>query len=359
MSRSITRWLAVLMALAGCIAAAAPAVAAPGPTIVRPDDPRLRFMGHWGHTANAVITVNSGSELTFGFTGHTLHGLFDTSTITVPSQIYVSIDAGPPVFYKVDHDDIDFTPTPLAGFLHTVRIDVKDVDEYENRWILPLQSGVVLTGFELDRLAAVLPGPPVGPLHMDFFGDSITEGVLALCPTLGVDCADGTVDYAHLTGQAFHANFNQVGFGKQGIIQPGHGNVGTASQSFGWNFQGSPSDPHFDPDAVVVNQGTNDGTFSSADFRPGYLAYLQEIRAADPRAWIFAMRPFGGYHASDIAWAVQQTADPKVVYVDTTGWLSVAAGDFTGTTHPDVQGHRKAADLLIAVIESVTGWRAS
>src|SRR5947207_13548143 len=101
MSRSITRWLAVLMALAGCIAAAAPAVAAPGSTIVRPDDPRLRFMGHWGHTANAVITVNSGSELTFGFTGHTLHGLFDTSTITVPSQIYVSIDAGPPVFYKV------------------------------------------------------------------------------------------------------------------------------------------------------------------------------------------------------------------------------------------------------------------
>src|SRR6266480_4438250 len=97
MSRSITRWLAVLMALAGCIAAAAPAVAAPavaapGSTIVRPDDPRLRFMGHWGHTANAAITVNSGSELTFGFTGHTLHGLFDTSTITVPSQIYVSID---------------------------------------------------------------------------------------------------------------------------------------------------------------------------------------------------------------------------------------------------------------------------
>ena len=363
MWRKIVRHLAVLASVASvaltCCVATAPAVAAPGSTIVRPDDPRLRFMGHWGHTADAAIAVNSGSELTFGFSGPTLHGLFDTSTITVPSQIYVSIDGGPSVFYKVDQNEIDFTPTPLAGFLHTVRIDVKDVDEYENRWILPLQSGVVLTGFELDPLPAVLPGPPLGPLHMDFFGDSITEGVLALCPTLGVDCADGTVDYAHLTGQAFHANFNQVGFGKQGIIQPGHGNVGTASQSFGWNFQGSPSDPHFDPDAVVVNQGTNDGTFSSADFRPRYLAYLQQIRAADPRAWIFAMRPFGGYHADDIAWAVQQTGDPKIVYVDTTGWLTVAAGDFTGTTHPNVQGHRKAADLLIAVIESVTGWRAS
>ncbi len=356
-----SRKMLAALAVLSLSAMAAPAGAATDPavhsTIVRPDDPRLTFMGHWGHTANAAITVNSGSELTFRFTGHTLRGLFDTSTITMPSQIYVSVDGAEPTLYKVDGDQIDFTPTPLSGWLHTAQIDVKDVDEYENRWILPLQSGVVLTGFELDPLATVLPAAPLGHLRLEFYGDSITEGVMARCAVLGVDCADGTVDYAHLTGQAFHANFNQVGFGKQGIIQPGHGNVGTAAQSFGWNFQGSPAP--FRPDAVVVNQGTNDGPFPSTDFRPGYLAYLQEIRAADPRAWIFAMRPFGGYHADDIAWAVQQMADPKTVYVDTTGWLSVAAGDFNGTAHPNVQGHRKAADHLIAVMAAVTGWRAS
>jgi hypothetical protein len=355
------RSILVGLVSAALLATTSPAVAAPpaGPTVVRPDDPRLRFMGHWGHTTDAAITVNSGSELTFRFTGRSLRGLFDTSTITVPSQIYVTIDGGAPTLYKVDSDEIDFTPTPLAGRVHTARIDVKDVDEYENRWILPLQSGVVLTGLRLDPGATVLPGPPLGRLHLEFYGDSITEGVMARCPTLGVDCADGTVDYAHLTGQAFHADFNQVGFGKQGIIQPGHGNVGTAAQSFDWNYQGSPVDPQFRPDAVIVNQGTNDGPFSSADFRPGYLAYLQEIRSADPRTWIFAMRPFGGYHADDIAWAVQQLHDPRIVYVDTTGWLSVAAGDFDGTTHPNVQGHRKAAEHLIAVMAAVTGWRAS
>ena len=344
---------AMLLGMAGT----APARAVTDATTVRPGDPRLHFMGHWGHTAGAAITVNSGSELTFRFTGHTLTGLFDTSTIEVPSQIYVTIDGSPPTLYKVDHDEIDFTPAVLPGDRHTAKIAVKDVDEYENRWILPLQSGVVLTGLRLGLRARVLP-PIAAPRRprMEFYGDSITEGVAALCNVLGVDCADGTVDYAHLTGEAFHTVFNQVGFGKQGIIQPGHGNVGTAAQSFGWNYQGSPS--HFRPEAVVVNQGTNDSPYGSAEFLPGYVAYLRQIRAADPHAWIFAMRPFGGYHADDIAAAVRQVNDPRVVYVDTTGWLSSAAGDFNGG-HPNVQGHRKAADLLVPVIEAATGWRAS
>ena len=109
---------------------------------------------------------------------------------------------------------------------------VKDVDEFENRWILPLQSGVVLTGLRLGPGGRVLPAPPPGRRHMEFYGDSITEGVEALCGQTG---ADGTADYAHLAGEAFHAGFNQVGFGEQGIIQPGHGNVGTASHP---NVQG-------------------------------------------------------------------------------------------------------------------------
>jgi lysophospholipase L1-like esterase len=329
------------------------------PTQVGPNDPGLTYEGHWAHTRDSATTVNSGSRLLLRFTGHHLTGHFDTASITMAAQIYVSIDGRAPAFYKVDRDAIDFTPTALRGSVHSAEIDVKDVDEYENRWIPPVQSGLVLTGLQLDAGGRLLPGPRPGRLHLEFYGDSITEGVEALCPTLGVDCADGTKDYAFLTGRALHADFNQVGFGKQGIIQPGHGNVGTAAQSFGWNLQGSPTDPHFRPDAVVVNEGTNDSPYSSAEFRPGYLAYLREIRAADPQAWILAMRPFGGYHADDIRWAVQQSADPRIVYVDTTDWLSVADGDFSGGgAHPDVQGHRKAAALLTAEITALTGWRA-
>jgi hypothetical protein len=348
----------LLLATAGPAGAPSAAASTAAGTLLPATDPQLTFEGHWGRLGGAEITPNSGSRLLFRFTGHSLHLLFDTSTITVPAQIYVSIDGGSPQLYKVDHDDLDVTPTPLAGLIHSAEVAVKDVDEYENRWVPPMQSGVVFTGLRLDPYAFLVGKPRLGPLHLEFYGDSITEGVLALCPSLGVNCADGTKDYAYLTGLAFHADVNQVGFGKQGVIQPGHGDVGTAAQSFGWNFQGSPADPRFRPNAIVVNEGTNDGTYDSAAFRTAYLAYLREIRAADPHSWIFAMRPFGGYHDTDIAWAVDQLADPHLVYVDTTGWLSVAAGDFDGTTHPNVQGHRKAAARLISVIEATTGWRA-
>lgn len=331
------------------------APAAGAGTVVRTSDPHLTYMGHWGHTGGDAITVNSGSRLTFSFTGHTLHLLARTASITVPSQIYVSIDGGPRTLYRVDRDDLDVTPTALPGTRHTAVIDVKDVDEYENRWVPPLESGVHLTGLRLDLGARVFGKPRLGHRRMAFYGDSITEGVAALCNATGVDCADGTVDYANLTGRAFGANFDQVGFGKQGIIQPGHGGVGTASESYGWNYAGSRS--RFRPDVIVINQGTNDSPYGSDRFRPGYLAYLRQIRASAPHAWIFAMRPFGGYHADDITWAVTELSDPRVVYVDTTGWLSVDAGDFNGTTHPNIQGHRKAAAHLVQVIQSVTGWR--
>ncbi|AZQ38969.1 hypothetical protein EJ357_40620 [Streptomyces cyaneochromogenes] len=74
--------------------------------VVRPDDGRLTYEGHWGRTADAAITVNSGSLLTFRFTGDTADALFDVSSITVPTQIYVSVDAGPKRLYAVDRGDI-------------------------------------------------------------------------------------------------------------------------------------------------------------------------------------------------------------------------------------------------------------
>jgi hypothetical protein len=52
------------------------------------------------------------------------------------------------------------TPRPLPGErAHTLEIDVKDVDERANRWVPPLQSGLILTGFRLDNGARTLSPP--------------------------------------------------------------------------------------------------------------------------------------------------------------------------------------------------------
>ena len=346
--------LAVGLGLGAVTVPAGPAAAAANPATFGPFDPRIEFQGHWARDDDLAITVNSGSSLRFRFTGDRLAAWFETESITTPSQLYVSVDRRDPVLVKVDEDHKVFAEGLDPAVAHTAEIVVKDVDEYENRWIVPLQSGIVLSKIELAPDARLLPLPTTPEHRLEFYGDSITEGVMALCPELGVDCADGTKSYPHLVGKAFGADTNQVGFGKQGIIQPGHGNVGTAAESFGWNLAGYPAAP-FDPGAVVVNFGTNDAPYPSAEFAPQYLAYLRRIRATNPKALILALRPFNGAHAADIAASVETAKDRRIVYVDTTGWL--APGDYNGGSHPSVRGHQIAAAKLVKVLQSLTGWR--
>lgn len=80
---------------------------------------------------------------------------------------------------------------------------------------------------------------------MLFLGDWITQGVRAMGPQIGPDGADATTDYAWLVGNAFHSDFQQVGFGAQGITHGGNGNVPAAAASLLFNYQGSPIDPSF------------------------------------------------------------------------------------------------------------------
>jgi lysophospholipase L1-like esterase len=337
----------------------APAVAVPDrSSLVAANDPRLRYEGHWGRTPSTVTTVNSGSRLLFRFSGQRLSGLFDTTGITEPAQIYVWIDGGQPEQYTVDRSEIDFTPVPLSDTAHQVELAVKDVSELANRWSPPMQSALGVTGFRLASGGRLLAPPPAGKINMEFYGDSITQGVLATGPFLGPNGSDGTKSFAYLTARAFQANANQVGFGAQGVLRGGNGGVPAAGDAFGWNYAGSPASPQLSPDVVVVNQGQNDSFDDPEPFRKLYAAYLSDIRAAYPDAWIFALRPFGfggevSPRADDIRAVVGALADPHLVYVDTTGWLN--AGDFTDQVHPTVAGHRKAADRLIPVIRHATG----
>ncbi len=91
----------------------------------------------------------------------------------------------------MDRDRLVLTPRTLPpGRIHTVEIAVKDVDERANRWNPPLQSGLQLTGFRLDRGARTLPAPNPGNRRIEFLGDSITQGVWALGPEIGVIGSD-------------------------------------------------------------------------------------------------------------------------------------------------------------------------
>lgn len=321
-----------------------------GETVVPADHSDIRYQGRWGRLGDAMATANSGSGAVLRFTGRHIAVTFAQSTVTHPPQIYVRLDRGAPVLYTVDRDRIELTAPPGV---HTLEITVKDVDERVNRWNPPLRSGLLLTGFRLDPGAHTLPGPQPEDRRIEFLGDSITQGVRALGPELGVTGSDATKDYAWLTGRALRTDFRQVGFGAQGIGRPGGGEVPPAAQALPFDFAGSPVDPTYVPQAVVVNQGTNDalGGMDPAAFQTAYLDYLRHIRAMWPDAWIFAMRPLGGYFAREIAAAA---VGDRVVYVDTTGWLT--ATDYTDGLHPTYAGHLKIAHRLAPIIAGRLGW---
>ncbi|MER6179946.1 GDSL-type esterase/lipase family protein [Streptomyces sp. NPDC001652] len=328
---------------AGLVMGAVQPVAATG-DVVRPDDRRLAYEGHWGRTAEAATTVNSGARLRFRFTGDSVHALFDVSSITVPAQIYVSVDGGPKQVYAVDRNDLEIRAAGRGP--HTVELSVKDVFSRAERWTPPLETGVVLTGVRGRLLGQKVPRTR----QLAFYGDSITQGVMALCDVNTSDCADGTAAYPTLVADTLHASLTQVGFGRQGVIQTGNGGVPAASDAYGWNHAGSKADSDRKADVIVVNQGTNDTAWGPDEFRAAYRTYLDTLRAAAPHARILALRPFNGAHAEDIAAVVAELADTRIEFVDTADWLSLTDGDFNGTVHPSSQGHRKVADRLIALL---------
>ena len=329
----------------------------PKPTarVILPDDPNMVYIGHWdkSHLSEQAVTVNSGARILCSFSGHTVRGMFGIKGITAPAEVYVSIDGTLPLFYRADTDIVNFTPVPLKGTRHNLEIDVKDVDERVNRWNPPLESALVFQGLVVDRKAQTLPSPSPGTIRMEFYGDSITQGVRVLSMALGPEGSDGTKDYAFLTARAFGAVHNQIGFGRQGVIREGNGNVPPAAGSFGWNFRDSPADRSFVPDVVVVNQGTNDASYPAEQFEPAYRAYIEEIRKAYPGAAIFCLRTFGGFHEPDIKAAVESIHDPRIFYIDSTGWLDKE--DYTDTVHPNATGHVKAARKLVEAISGLSG----
>jgi lysophospholipase L1-like esterase len=193
-----------------------------------------------------------------------------------------------------------------------------------------------------------LAGRPGGP-RIEFYGDSITQGVRSLSAHPESEGADGSKSFAYLTARALGASAYQVGFGRQGVVRTGNGEVPPGTESFGWNFAGSPAERVEQPDVVVLNLGVNDGTLSAAQ----YGEYLARVRSTYLASEIVALSPFNGRLASEIEAAVKAADDPKIRYVDAAGWITEA--DCTDGVHPSVDGHAKIAARLTDVLGGLLG----
>ncbi|WP_427891402.1 GDSL-type esterase/lipase family protein [Kribbella sp. GL6] len=318
--------------------------------VVAPSDPRIVLEGQWGHQPGVAITVNSGSRISFSYAGERLQLLFDTDGLTVAPHLWITVDDNEPSLYVVDQPVIELA---APDGRHQMSVVVKDVNEHANRWNPPFECAVVFAGLVLDSRSVLrLSGRPGGP-RLEFYGDSITQGVRSLSTHSESEGADGTTSYAYLTARAFGATSYQVGFGSQGISKPGNGEVPAGVNSFGWNFAGSRAERVEPSDVVVINLGVNDPTLEIEE----YADYVRRVRAAYPTTTIVSLTPFNGKHAETIQAAVKTLDDPNLICVVSTGWIT--EDDCTDQVHPSVAGHATIAEHLIAALEEQTALRRS
>ena len=310
------------------------------------------WYGRWKDGGVSGVTVNSGSHVTTTFGGTGITAYFDTSMNLASAM--------PTLAWQVDggtwqEGDLAAKVTLASGLVagtHTVTLMVRSMDETQSRWGTPL----VFRGFELTGGNIQYTQRPLRP-RIEFLGDNITEGVNVWTSHNGQTSKawrnDARIAYPTQTAQMLGAEWRQVGFAGQGILKAGNGGVPKANDSFNWLYENVPRDP-WQPDMVVINQGTNDAGADASTFQAGYAEYLTTIRTAYPNAKIVALRPFNGSQAAPIKAAVDARVaggDPRTYYVDSDGWLG--SSDYTDGLHPNEQGSGKAARALVTALQQI------
>ena len=113
--------------------------------------------------------------------------------------------------------------------------------------------------------------------------------------------------------------------------------------------EGRPVDNTVIPDIIVVNHGTNDGRYTTDEFKAALADTLSHLRKKYPNAPIVYLIPFCGAHADTIAEVAESMENAYVV--DTKGWNIPC----TDSLHPSVEGAEKAGKLLASALMDLFG----
>lgn len=308
---------------------------ADSPAEIAASDPNILYVGRWDQSQSEIAHGN--------WTGHYLRAKFTGTSVSVKlrngTKLAVSIDGEPIRFVIAKAGVTRLNEQPLKPGEHLLQLGSGGQNEE-----------VAFQGLVLDSAAATKPVDP--KLIIEFIGDSITTMFVGN-------------NFAWATAGMLGCDLTQISFSGVALTS-GYGcladKVGQDTQYFCLkNFNHLKEDPQipwsfsYTPKIVVILLGQNDqcGKTPSAIFTDTYTRFVKNIRAKFPDAMFVVMRTFGGPYEKEIAAAATslRQEDPKVHYVDTTGWLSKE--DFVDGIHPNASGHLKAARKLANALAPV------
>ncbi len=314
-------------------------------------DPRFRYDGRIDFTdPTAPVIIWQGTRISLDFAGDTLalcfgdatgQNFFDVRVDGAAAVMAVPAGAGGLLQY----------PGALAPGRHHLELFKRSE---------AAAGHVRFRGIEIARGAEVwASAPPQYRLAMEFIGDSITVGA---CNEDGPEdqwadrrTHDNARSYAALAADALSADYRNLAVSGMGIaagwvtVKAGqiwdrlYPEAGAARADLrAWT-----------PDVVLINLGENDDSYTRAHNLPfpagytaGYVALVEAVRRAYPRAEIVLLRGgmYGGARSVPLreAWeaAVRQleAADPAVHHFVFTHWTK---------NHPRVADDRAMANELV------------
>ncbi|MBO9202876.1 MULTISPECIES: SGNH/GDSL hydrolase family protein [Niastella] len=324
-------------------------------------DTNIKYFGRWDFSSSTrYISRWGGAYLKVRFTGTTVKIKLGNR-----SNYYVKIDNGPWLSYYGVTGTVNLTPTPLASGTHTLSVaQGKDYDYIFNFQGLVLDPG------------ATTAAPPVGNDLVEWIGDSITAGY--------TNSQAEVSDYAWVCSEAMGTEHTQIAYPGICLVSGFTTNPGMDVGYFKLQSPNNTASPPWDftrytAKLVVINLGTNDNNkkVPATTFQSTMTTFLANVRAKYPGAEIFVMQCLkNGIMSTPTKAAVKarQTAgDGKVIYINTTNWVTSADYNPDGL-HPSNDGHKKIANLLNPILspylssatpfyldrcDATTGWASS
>jgi len=231
-----------------------------------------------------------------------------------------------------------------------------------------------IRGFDFG--GGTLLAPPPVTRRLEFIGDSITcgygnEGADATCKFMR-ETENHYLTYAALTARELKAELSTVAWSGKGVVCNWGDDAASCTNPFpiyydrilpnradsAWDYS------RFQPDAVVINLGTNDLSTESdpdeATFEAAYKALLQRVRKNYPSAHILCTNGplLNGTDLVNVRRYIQESvaslADPKI------STFEIAAQDgsdgYGCDWHPSLERHKKMATVVTAALKTALGW---
>lgn len=349
---------------------------------VDPGPPAVRFIGRFDTTPVAGPKVGyPHAQIIARFDGPEVKATFADALVYTdwgPTRWEVLIDGVSQMVLSIARAQTQYTLAQgLAAGPHTVEL-VK---------LTEANVGISqFMGFELPG-GVLLPPPPVASRHLEFLGDSASNGY-------GVEGAGPGCGFTSATQNARKS----YPFLVAADLAADHHNLGASGKGVYWNYTRTDPDvfavvyprilpftngsvfdfASYTPDVVWLTVGGNDYSLPNAGdppppfagFETKYDELVTMVRTQRPNAHIVCSvapsltnaYPLNGYNAytnvknaaSNVVAAKLAAGDTKIHFFEFTRSTNA---DLTGCQyHPNVTKHRAMADEAVTFIKSKTGW---